>query len=349
MKGDINVTPEGEPVTQQAIVTELKALRKGRGLRGDVAERTGPLLRELAAGPAPRPGAAAGPGSDPAGARRALAEELAKLAELLPGDLRLAILAALALHDATRDMRTYEQRREWLGGQIDRVPRTAERRVNLAQEQLAQEIASRLRARRGAPAVADDTGQWHIERFSALLLLDGDHPEAIERRLIRSDVPGLAELTVALDVPVDAGQPRRPLSIEAISGGDLVITEETARTRTRYLVRLPRPLGAGEAHEYTIRIRVLDDRHMRDYYVLRPERRCDRFDLRVRFHRARLPAWVRRVADEDVYSYYTYSDVPGPRERVAVDLSGEAVQAFAGLRAHYGYGLQWGWAAPETG
>lgn len=348
MKGDINVTPEGEPITQRAIVTELKALRKGRGLRGDVAARTGPLLRELAAGPAPRADTAAGRGSDPAESRRALAGKLAKLAELLPDDLRLAVLAALALHDATGGMPTYEQRREWLAGQIDRVARSAERRVNLAQEQLAQEIAAQLKAQRGAPPAAGDAGQWYIERFTALLLLDGDYPEAIERRLIRSNVPGLAELTVALDVPVDAGQPRLPLSIEAVSGGELVITEDTARTRTRYLVRLPHPIGAGEAHEYTARVRVLDERLMRDYYVLRPERRCDHFDLRVRFHRARLPAWVRRVAGEDVYSYYTYSDVPAPRERVTVDVSGEATQAFSRLRTHYGYGLQWGWSGSGT-
>lgn len=338
------MTPEGVPVTERAIAAELGALRKGRGMRGDIAARTGPLLAELAAGRAPRHGPA-GQGSGAAMARRALADKLAKLAERLPDDLRLAILAALALHDATRDMPTYEQRREWLAGQLRRVPRTAERRVNLAQDQLAQEIAGELKAQRAGPPAADDAARWHIERFTALLMLDGERPEAVERRLIRSAVDGLAELTIALDVPVAPGEPRLPLSIEAVSGGELAIIEDTARTRTRYVIRLPRPLDAEEAHEYVTRVRVLDDRPMRDYYVLRPERRCDRFDLRVRFNRARLPAWVRRVAGEDVYAYYTYADVPAARERVAVDLSGEANQAFCRLRPHYGYGLQWGWPA----
>jgi hypothetical protein len=348
VKGDIKVTPEGAPITQKAIAAELKALRKGRGLRGDVADRIGPLLCELATGAAPRPGTGTAPalGNDAADVRRALADKLAKLAEQrLPEDLGLAILAALALHDATRNMRTYERRREWLADQIHRVPRTAERRIDLAQEQLAQDIVSELRVQRARPPASDDAGQWYIERFTALLILDGDHPEAIERRLIRSKVDGLTELTIALDVPVGAGEPRLPLNLEAIEGGQLDVTEDTARTRTRYVIRLPRPLNAGDTHEYATRVQVLDDdeRPMRDYYVLRPERRCDHFDLRVRFSRGRLPAWVRRVRDEDVYSYYTYADVPAPDERVAVDIYGEANQSFDRLRAHYGYGLQWGW------
>lgn len=348
MKGDIRVTSEGVPITQQAIAAELKALRKGRGLRGDVAERVGPLLSELATGrtPGPERGPAAGAGSG-AEVRRALAGKLVLLAELLPDDLGLAILAALALHDATRNMQTYERRREWLAEQIRRVPRTAERRINRAQDQFAQEIAAELKAQRGRPPHFDDADKWYVEHFTALLKLDGQHPEAIEHRRIRSKVDGLTELTIALDIPVDAGEPRLPLRLEAISGGELDIIEDTARTRTRYVIRLPRPLAAGETHEYATRVRVLDDdRPMRDYYVLRPERRCDHFELRVRFAPGRLPAWVRRVADEDVYSYYTYSDVPPADQRVGVDLYGEAAQAFSCLRAHYGYGLQWGWPEP---
>jgi hypothetical protein len=343
------VTSEGVPITQQAIAAELKALRKGRGLRGDVAERVGPLLCELATGLAPRPGRgpAAGAGNG-AEVRRALAGKLVVLAELLPDDLGLAILAALALHDATRNMQTYERRREWLAEQIRRVPRTAERRINRAQDQFAQEIAAELKVQRSRPPRVDDADKWYIEHFTALFKLDGEHPEAIERRRIRSKVDGLSELTIAFDVPVDAGEPRLPLHLEAISGGELDIVENTARTRTRYVIRLPRPLNADETHEVATRVRVLDDdRPMRDYYVLRPERRYDNFDLRVRFAPGRLPAWVRRVADEDVHFYNTYSDEPPADQRVSVDLYGEATQAFSGLRAHYGYGLQWGWSASE--
>ena len=348
MEGDKNVTPEGVPITQAALAYELQALRRGRGLRGDVTGRIGPLLHELAAGSAPQPpaGAMADAGSEAAGMRAALAGKLASVARRLPEDLSLAILAALALHEDTRNMRTYERRREWLAERIDRVPRTAERRIDSAQELLAQEIAAELANQRARPPSAADEDKWYIEWFTALLLLDGKHPEAIERRVIRASVDGLAEVTIALDVPVEAGQPRVPLNLEAVSGGDLDVVEDTAPTRTRYVIRLPRPLRAGEAHEFATRVQVLDERPMRDYYVLRPERRCDRFDLRVRFSRDRLPAWVRRVTDEDVYSYNTFAGFPSAAERVGIDLSGEAAASFARLRAHYGSGLQWGWPVP---
>ena len=57
--------------------------------------------------------------------------------------------------------------------------------------------------------------------------------------------------------PRRRGQPRLPLNLEMISGGELDLVEDAARTRTRYVIRLPRPLRAGEAHEYETRIQVL--------------------------------------------------------------------------------------------
>ena len=128
-----------------------------------------------------------------------------------------------------------------------------------------------------------------------------------------------------------------------IKGGELVRVEELARTRTRYLIRLPHPLRAGEAHEYEMRIQAQPDSPLRDYYVFRPERRCDAFDLRVRFDRRRPPAWVRRVAAEDVHTYNSFEGLPAAGETVPVDSTGEVSESFSGLRPHYGYGLQWGW------
>lgn len=337
------VGPGRAPADPVAIAAEIRALRRGRGLRGDVTGRIGPLLRELAAGPGPGAVASPSPGSDAAEVRRTLAARLVKLTGALPGDLRMAILAALGLHPQTSDMRTYDQRKEWVARQVDRVARTAERRIDEAQDLLAQEVAAQLARERGRAAAADEASGWYIERFSAVYLLDGAAPEAIERRVITSAVDGLAELAVALDVPVDSGQPRLPLKLEMISGGELELVQEMARTRTRYVIRLPRPLLAGQRHEYQTRIRVLPGGPPRDYYVFRPERRCDQFDLRVRFDRGRVPAWVRRVDGEDVHSYNTYGGVPGEGELVGVDPAGEVSASFSGLRQHFGSGLQWGW------
>jgi hypothetical protein len=378
VKGDIRVTsspgsgvtPEPEPaaapgperarpdalpasgppaIDLAAIAAEIQALRRGRGLRGDVAGRIGPLLRELAVGRRAEGGAPAGgvPAAqdDTAQLRRMLGGRLEVLAGRLPQDLRTAILAALALHPATVNMRTYELRKDWVARQVERVARTAERRIDEAQDLLAQEIAGELARERGRPAHPAELEAWHIVSFSAVYLLDGEVPEAIERRVIVSAVDGLAELALALDVPVDPGQPRPPLQLQMIKGGELVRVEELARTRTRYLIRLPHPLRAGEVHEYEMRVQGQPGNPLRDFYVVRPERRCDAFDLRVRFDRRRPPGWVRRVAGEDVHSYNSFEGLPAAGELVAVDATGEASESFSGLRPHYGYGLQWAWPA----
>jgi hypothetical protein len=88
-------------------------------------------------------------------------------------------------------------------------------------------------------------------------------------------------------------------------------------------------------------IRVLPGEPIRPYYIFVPERRCDRFDLRVRFDRRRPPAWVRRVTGEDLRVYESFEGVPPPAEQVTVDGTGEATASFSRLRLRQGYGLQW--------
>jgi anti-sigma factor RsiW len=77
---------------------------------------------------------------------------------------------------------------------------------------------------------------------------------------------------------------------------------------------------------------------MRPYYALTPERRCDQFELRVRFDRRRPPAWVRRIEGEPVRVFEVLR--PGG-VTVPVDAAGEAHQSFQSLALHVGYGMQW--------
>lgn len=88
-------------------------------------------------------------------------------------------------------------------------------------------------------------------------------------------------------------------------------------------------------------IQVLPGEPMRPYYVCVPERRCDRFDLRVRFDRRRPPAWVRRVVGEDLRVYESFEGVPPLAVQVQVDGTGEATASFSKLKLRQGYGLQW--------
>jgi hypothetical protein len=323
--------PDGLPDLAE-IAAEIQALRKNRGFSGDVSVKLGPVLLELA-------------GGDPRYANDRLGREIRTLAERLTEEMRTAILAALALLRETRDMPTYSQRKQWLADtKLDRGDRTAERRIEVAQRLLAQAIAAELERRRGQARPADE--DWHTQHLSVVYLLDGGAPEAIEERRVVASRPGLSEITVTLDTPRESGQRRLGLRAEVTHGAKLVRTEELARNqnRTLYTIALPSPLDADEAHEYTMRIQVEPDQPIRDYYVLRPDRTCDSFDLRVRFDRRRLPAWVRRVAGEDVHEYYPYEGVPAAAELVPVDPTGEARASFTRLREHLGYGLQWSFA-----
>ena len=315
------------------IAAEIQALRKNRAFSGDVSGKLGPVLLELA-------------GGDARHANDRLGRELRALAGRLTEEMRTAILAALALHADTREMTTYSQRKRWLADtKLGRGDRTAERRIEEAQRLLAQEIAAELERRRGRSVAADDG--WYIDHFSAVFMLDGDAPELIEQRRIMSTRHGLTEITIVLDTPRESGQRRLGLKADITRGGNLLRTEELSRNRTRYTIGLPRPLRADETHEYEMHIRVEPDEPMRDYYVFRPERRCEGFDLRVRFDRRHLPAWVRRVADEDVHVYYPYEGLPASAERVPVDATGEARASFTRLRQHLGYGLQWSFTADQ--
>jgi hypothetical protein len=315
------------------IAAEVQALRKNRAFSGDVSGKLGPVLLELA-------------GGDARHANDRLGRELRALAGRLTEEMRTAILAALALHSDTREMATYSQRKQWLADtKLNRGDRTAERRIEQAQRLLAQEIAAELDRRRGQSDVADDG--WYIDHFSAVFMLDGDVPEAIEQRRIVSTRHGLTQISIPLDTPRESGQRRLGLKADVTRGGTLVRTEELSRNRTRYTIVLPRPLNADETHEYEMHIRVEPDEPMRDYYVFRPEHRCEGFDLRVRFDRRRPPAWVRQVVGEDVHVYYPYEGAPLPAERVPVDATGEARASFTRLRQHLGYGLQWSFAQDQ--
>jgi hypothetical protein len=312
------------------IAAEIQALRKNRAFSGDVSGKLGPVLLELA-------------GGDARHANDRLGRELRTLAGRLSEEMRTAILAALALHKDTREMTTYSQRKRWLADtKLNRGDRTAERRIEQAQRLLAQEIAAELERRRGQSDAADDG--WYIDHFSAVFMLDGDAPEAIEQRRIVSTRHGLTEITIVLDTPRESGQRRLGLKADLTRGGTLVRTEELSRNRTRYTIGLPGPLHADEAHDYEMHIRVEPDEPMRDYYVFRPEHRCEGFDLRVRFDRRNPPVWVRRVVGEDVHVYYPYEGIPASAERVPVDATGEARASFTRLRQHLGYGLQWSFA-----
>src|SRR5437763_6082513 len=118
--------PEGggmRPESSFPFVRELNELRRGRGLdAADLHQRIGPCLRE----------ACGITGADqPSAARLKLVLRLTELCGRLPADLRLAALAAFGLHEEAAG-EFLDRRISWLASVLDRDPRTARRRIDLA-------------------------------------------------------------------------------------------------------------------------------------------------------------------------------------------------------------------------
>ena len=246
------------------LVSDLKALRKGRGLYvNNVGERVGHTLRDLC-GVTEQDG--------PGEIRVRVARRLEHLAVDLPDDLRIAALAAFGMIPAARRP-LYQERVTWIAERIGRDPRTARRRIDDAIHQLAQLAFTPLRLRGQAePAIG-----WRTVESRVILLLDGPVPEAVEvhRIVAAQDDLHEIEMTPAFgQASVMYGGTLRP--------GVLLLTN---------------PLMAGQSHEFAVRSR--NPVRPRQFLHV-PRRRCDVLDLRVRFDVDHLPRVVSRLQGRPV-------------------------------------------------
>lgn len=187
---------------------------------------------------------------------------------------------------------------------------------------------------------ADAPDGWFIESFGALLRLESDPVEALEFRTVVATVDGLTELVTSLSVPRphdDAGG-AQDLESELLYGGRLERRGQPYDSFFQNVLALPRPLRAGDRHEYAIRHRIPPGQRMAPHYVHVPYRRSDRFDLRVRFGADRLPAevWTLRAAPAAAI----YGRSPSA-EQLIPDRFGEVRVSFTGLRPGLGYGISW--------
>ena len=193
----------------------------------------------------------------------------------------------------------------------------------------------------GARAASQQpVGGWYVESFTALLRLDTQPIEALERRRIVATVDGVSELVTAVSVPRHAGSPdeSQDLESELLYGGFLQSRHQPYDGYFENVIVLPRPLRAGERHEYGLRLRIPDGQLMNSHYVHVPRRRSDHFELRIRFGDSRPPgpAWVVRAAPPPVI----YRGEP-TGERLDPDRFGDISVSFTGLRVGLGYGVCW--------
>jgi hypothetical protein len=321
------MTSNQDGVPTELVAAEIRALRKGRGIRSsDLERRLGQYLRELT-----------DPGDgDVADRRRALANELAAQAAKLQEDMRIAVLASVGQSQETRQMARFGDRVTWLAEQAGRTDRTILRRIESAELLLAEEIAGELRRRRAQPS-GGSTG-WYLDEFRTVLRLDTPTPESHERRRIVATRAGLTQVMAPMDIPRDTGEPRAELTAEVLYGGRLVRHHDAAGNRFEFIIELPAPLGLGDQHEYALILRLPKGEMKRPHYIFTPEYQCNAFDLTVRFDLDNPPAWVREVRGETVRTFDTVK--PGA-ENIELDGAGEAHVRFEHPTMYLGYGLQW--------
>ena len=307
-----------------ALGDELARLRRGRGvMAADLSDRLGPTLSRMA-------GIESGGHADDA--RRRLIGILEELAAELPEDLRTAFAAALALREDVR-FRFLDERMQWLAKSMQRDARTARRRADEAirlVEAAATSPAARLR----------EYEDWHLTRLRALLLLDRAEPSAIEERTVVAARADLSEVTIATSIPAPDGE--RPAAnraeLRVLYGGTLIQSTWPTATYFRYAIRLPRPLRRGESHEFGISITTLRGQPFNPRYAIQPLRRCDEFDLRIRFGAAELARTVWRIAGLPRGMVDDFAD---QQALVRPDAVGDVHLRYEQLKMGLVYGARW--------
>jgi transcriptional regulator with XRE-family HTH domain len=311
------------------LVAELRSLRKGRGLLvRHVRERLGPRLRAFCAVR----------DDDSYGEiRRKVADQLESLASELPEDLRVAVLAAFAIHHQARHP-FYKDRVRWLAGQLCRDERTARRRIDEGIERLAELAASTPDS---GVARRLQVAYWYTEELRVALLLDQPLMEALEFRRIVAKRDGLDRLDLNLSMPAPSATSAdafRGPNITVLYGGTLLgRSDDSAGRRVAFTLALPQPLRINDKHEFGLRYQTPRDQAIQPHYLYVPKDTCDLLDLRIRFDVGNPPLRVWRLA-EAVFGDHLD---PGKGEPLTLDPAGEIHLTFRHLRPGLTYGAAW--------
>ena len=313
--------------------SELEAVRKGRGVQEpQLRSRMGPLLRRLCGVDSNTPH------SD---ARRALATFLTNASDGLPIELRLAAQAMFAVDDRYTH-RFLRQRYEALAVVWNCDFRTVQRRCNEALNLMSDRFRQPDNTVPPASEKSDvfDAEAWYLERFSAVVLLNKEQPEAIEERTLVATMDGLSRFGVAFGVPrhPQENRPQLGLDLDILYGARLDSIQRPSDNLFVQYLTLPRSLRYGERHTYVRTVRIPAGQLMVPRYVHLPLRRCDLLELRIKFRPDALPRviWLVSRVPEMVYT----NQRPG-KERIEPDQLGEVYVRFSELQVGFGYGVAW--------
>ncbi|WP_410660569.1 hypothetical protein [Amycolatopsis sp. lyj-112] len=318
-------------VSAADIGAELKLLRRGRGISApQISERIGPALRAIFQ---------ISDHENNAAIRQKASEGLLTLTSALPDDLRVAVLAAFALHEQAQNA-FYQDRVRRVASLLGRDDRTARRRIDEGIEHLAILAMDAAQAREPVRP----SRMWHTQELRVAVALDQQTAEAFEFRRIVADSDNISELDLAMTLASrtsEGGNTQEDVKIDVFHGGRLTTRAMESSERIGLGLQLPKALERGERHDFTLRIRAL---LQHTHFVCVPRHPVDLFDLHIRFA---LPVTVQvvqldRVFQDDVRD----GDTSGLQ--LTPDVAGEVHVRFRGLAPGFAYGVRWS-ATSATG
>jgi hypothetical protein len=312
------------------LLEELRRLRRGRGLSDSDLALLGPSLRTLSG---------AAPDAPVREAAERLRAELDRLIDGLPDELRPFARAALNVRwEDEGAAELLEGRISRLSDLVSRDPRTVRRRINEAMDRLADAVVAEenwVEMDR-----QQSVSEWYVRSSRAILRLDLPNPEAVDEREIVVTGTPLSGISMPFTLPrhPDDHSDAHELQTDILFGGKFVVSQRVTDLRFDVKIQFPRVVQPGEAHRYAVIYKVPDGQKMTPHYVFVPYRRCDEFELFVRFTEQDLPDDIRRVNGR----FHREIEEPQPDEEVLrPDSAGEVHVRFTNLQVGAGYGIQW--------
>jgi hypothetical protein len=129
---------------------------------------------------------------------------------------------------------------------------------------------------------------------------------------------------------------KHPAELTVLYGGSLIGSSWPTASYFRYSIRLPQPLKRGQSHEFGISITTPRDQPFNPRYAIQPLRRCDEFDLRIRFDT--VPRSVWRIGGLPRGMVDDFAD---PEALVHPDATGEIHMRYQHLKMGLVYGARW--------
>jgi hypothetical protein len=318
---------------KDAMLEEFARLRHGWGLETtNLRGRVGPQVRGLCG---------LRPDAGDREIRRRIVAVVQELSAGFPEHDRVALEFAFATSPGSQ-LPTLAERVDLLATRFSCAERTARRRVLRAFDRLADEAVARVES--GADDEDDPDKGWYVSRLESLLRLDSPTPELIERRTIVARHDGLRRIAIRFSLPRPhgsyAGFAVSDIAVMADvqQGARIESKEREGEAHFRFVLTLPRALGQGDQHTYTMVFRIPESQPVRPHYAFVPLTPCDEFQLRVRFDPEHPP---RKVWRFQRLPPRVLNDRLVPGESLPLDEAGEVVLDFSQPEIGFGYGVGW--------